>query len=333
MKYVSKTVEHNIRLMIENVRKKFKNGIVALKSVSFNVNEGQICSIIGPNGAGKTTLLKIIAGLILPDEGRVLYCDGHYTYSIIKNKDIKKITGLLPNSERSFYYRLTGRQNLEFFAMLMDIPPAKREERINKSLELVNFPRKIINNRFMTYSKGERQKLGLARALLNNPRIVLLDEPTTGLDPVSSKEIREVILSLKKGRIFVLCSHDLREVEEISDEVVILHKGKIIKKGPPTLVKQLFPEYLRREVKITFVDEESLNKSMTLIKDFQNVTINREKREITIPLNKGYSDKEIYKLILFTLHISECITSFRLEETSLEELFVKFFGKENESVL
>lgn len=318
------------KLIVEDIVKKYKNGIIALRGVSFKVNEGEICSIIGPNGAGKTTLIKIIAGLILPDEGKILYYNGHCTFSIPDDGNIKKLIGFLPSSERSFYYRLTGRQNLEFFAMLMDIPASERVERINKSLEIVNFPQKVINNMYMTYSKGERQKLGLARALLNDPKIILLDEPTTGLDVVSSREIRGVILSLKKGRIFVLCSHDLREVEEISDKVVILHEGRIIKKGAPTLVKKLFPDSLKKNVKIIFVDREAFYKNMQLVKSIKNAVINEEKGEITLPLEQSYNNG-IRELIFSILHTPECISSFKIEEISLEELFIKIFGKANEN--
>lgn len=322
------------KIIVREIFKRYPNGIVALKNISFNAEEGQIVSIIGPNGAGKTTLIKLIAGLLLPEAGEItLYINSQKFDMVRENRRIKKMIGFLPSTERSFYYRLTGYQNLEFFSILMDIDSREREKRIKESLEKVGFPLKIINKLFMTYSKGEKQKLGLARTLLNNPSVILLDEPTTGLDPLSAKEIRELIVSFKKGRIIILCSHDLKEVEEISDEVIILHKGRIIQKGSPFIIKTLFPEYNRKSVKISFINKEIFEKYADLLKRKRidiEILVNKEKQEITLYLKKEslYNIENFFSLI----NSLEGISSFEIKEMSLEELFVKIFGNKNENI-
>ncbi len=316
------------RIIVNNLTKIYKNKkrkVIALNNVSFEAKNGQILSILGPNGAGKTTLLKILAGLILPDAGHILLDD---EIDVIKNYEkIKRLIGFLPSSERSFYYRLTGWQNLEFFAVLMDIPPSKRKNIIKEILESIDFPEKIADRPFMTYSKGERQKLGLARALINNPPITLLDEPTSGLDPVACVEIRKLIVALKNmDKVVILCTHNLKEAEEISDYIIILNKGEIIKKGNPQILKSFVN---KKYLKISFNSKEDIKQIQNFFHSSYNWEIYPERKEIRIEI-KNTNFKEISSFLTSLLNYPEILNSMKVEEVSLEDLFFQLFSK-NES--
>ncbi|HDH13549.1 MAG TPA: ABC transporter ATP-binding protein [Nitrospirae bacterium] len=199
----------------------------ALEDVSFSLKKGKILGVLGPNGAGKTTLLKILATLILPDKGSVLI--NGWSVGIDDNK-IKSLIGLVSSQERSFYWRLTGRQNLEFFALMYDL-----ENPGNKIEELFDlFEIDYQDNRFDSYSTGMKQKFALMRGLLNDPGLLLLDEPTRSLDYTTSLNFRNFIkenLVLEKGKTVVFTSHNMDEAMHFCDIFMILHKGRLYAMG------------------------------------------------------------------------------------------------------
>ena len=199
----------------------------ALEDVSFSFKRGGILGVLGPNGAGKTTLLKIIATLILPDKGSVVvngYCLG------IDDDKIKSYIGLVSSQERSFYWRLTGRQNLEFFVSMYGLKNAK-----DKIKELFNlFEIDYQDNRFDSYSTGMKQKFALIRGLLNDPELLLLDEPTKSLDYATALNLRNFIkenLVRKKGKTVIFTTHNMDEALDFCDLFMILHKGKLHASG------------------------------------------------------------------------------------------------------
>ena len=187
LKNISKTfVERSWRTML--LRKEPKR-VEALKGVSLAINQGEVFGLLGPNGAGKTTLIKILATLILPDNGYSSICD----YDLCNQPHhVRRMIGLVSTSERSFYWRLTGRQNLSFFAMLCDLPNSSRKNRIEELLAMVGLKEKA-DTPFMKYSTGQQQRLAIARALLADPRVLLMDEPTRSLDPPAASELRNLI--------------------------------------------------------------------------------------------------------------------------------------------
>jgi len=195
----------------------------ALEDISFSLKKGEILGVLGPNGAGKTTLLKIIATLVLPDKGIVI---------ISRNKvgkddeKIKFLIGLATSEERSFYWRLTGKQNLEFFASLYDLNKRQSESRIQHLLKLFNID--YINKRFDSYSAGMKRNLSIVRALLHNPEILLLDEPTKSLDYNSACQLRNFIKKeTQQGRTIICATHNMEEAEDLCNLFLILHKGRI----------------------------------------------------------------------------------------------------------
>lgn len=204
---------------------------IALDGVDLQVPRGSIHGILGPNGAGKTTLLKVLAGLVLSDRGSVrvngvdigrhpAQAGRHLTY--------------VSGEERSLYWRLTGRQNLQFFAVLLDVPRGRRSARVGEVLAAVGLT-EAADERVVNYSTGMRQRLAIARGLLSDPDILLLDEPTRSLDPAAARRLTEFIreeLVGRQGRTVVLATHNMQEAAYLCDQVAVLHRGRVVACGP-----------------------------------------------------------------------------------------------------
>ena len=202
----------------------------ALRGVSLAVARGEFVGLLGPNGAGKTTLLKVLCGLVFPDRGtaRVLGVP-------VESAKVHAVVGLAHGEERSFYWRLSGRENLQFFARLYGLSGAPLRDRVEELLARVNLAADG-DRRFSDYSSGMRQRLAIARALLADPPLLLMDEPTRSLDPLSAAELREWIaeeLHGRQGKTIVLATHNLREAETLCRRVVVLDKGLVRADGAP----------------------------------------------------------------------------------------------------
>ncbi|MGB9893215.1 MAG: ABC transporter ATP-binding protein [Candidatus Saccharicenans sp.] len=217
-------------LELENVHKAYKLGFIprkkqVLKGVSFQVNEGEIFGYLGPNGAGKTTTIKCILNLIFPDAGKITI----FGEDSLKPRARQKV-GFLPENPY-FYDYLTGREFLVFYADLLGIHGQAKEDKIGHLLKLVGMER-ATELQLRKYSRGMLQRIGLAQALLNDPALVILDEPMGGLDPIGRKEFRDIIVNLKKeGKTVFLSSHILQDIEMICDRVAIILAGEIINQG------------------------------------------------------------------------------------------------------
>ena len=203
-----------------------KNKVNALNGIALDVPQGKCFCLLGPNGAGKTTLIKILSTLVLPDEGTALV-DG---FDVKKDAHLVKTRiGFAMNEERSFSWRLTGRQNLEFYASLYNIPRSRIQAHIQKAIEFTGLD-EAIDFRFNTYSSGMRQMLSFARALLTDSRIVFVDEPTRSLDPQSAERVRAFLkheLARNQGRTVFWATHDLAEAQGNADKLAIIVKGQI----------------------------------------------------------------------------------------------------------
>ncbi len=217
-------------LQIENLYKAFRVGFIPrrkeiLRGVSLSVDPGEIFGYLGPNGAGKTTTLKCVLGLIFPDQGRIeIFGRPHLSLQG------KERLGYLPENPY-FYDHLSGREFLDFYGRLFRLKKKEREEKIKSLLRLVGMER-ARDLQLRKFSRGMLQRIGLAQALINDPEILFLDEPLGGLDPLGRKEIRDIILELKReGKTVFLCSHILQDIEMICDRVAILVSGKVISQG------------------------------------------------------------------------------------------------------
>lgn len=212
---------------------------LALDDINFEVQPGEVFGLLGPNGAGKTTTIRLVNGLFTPTAGvlRVLGFD-----PIRQGDEVRSRTGVLTETP-ALYERLTARQNLEFFATLMGLPAAERHTRVDELLKFFELEERA-NDRAGTFSKGMKQRLALARAILNHPALVFLDEPTAGLDPEASQQVRDWIahVSRQEGHTVILCTHILSEAERLCDRVAVMAPGRMLAVGTlQDLRRQVMP--------------------------------------------------------------------------------------------
>lgn len=300
------SVEITNQTKIYNSNRFSKNAFKAIDKVSLKVEEGQIFGLLGPNGAGKTTLIKILLGIAFPNDG----------FATINGKNIneyknKKYIGYLPENHRFPNY-LTGEEIIYFYAKLNGYEIEKKSKEITEILKLVKMEQ-WRKTKIKKYSKGMMQRLGLAQAIIHKPKIVFLDEPTDGIDPIGRKEIRDILLKLKeKGTTIFINSHLLSEVELISDKVAILNHGKLVKEGT---VEELTTNKEIYEIKIQNILTENtlgiLDKKykFELENDFILLSISN-----TVDLNNFMDD--LRKLGINILSVNQ-------KKTSLEDMFIK----------
>ncbi|NCO58882.1 MAG: ABC transporter ATP-binding protein [Deltaproteobacteria bacterium CG23_combo_of_CG06-09_8_20_14_all_51_20] len=210
-----------------NITKKYGSQ-TAVRDLSFQVEEGEVFSFLGPNGAGKTTTILMLLGLTTPSSGAATVCG---LDPVRNSRDVKRLVGYLPEN-MGFYSDLTPLQGLDYIAELNGIPADVRSERIRRSLETVGLTEQI-RKKVGAFSRGMRQRLGIAEVLIKEPRLMILDEPTLGLDPEGAAQLIELIRSLNKERrmTVLISSHDLTQVQKISHRVGIMLKGSMIAAG------------------------------------------------------------------------------------------------------
>ncbi len=204
--------------------------VTGLRNVTVSVRPGEIFGLLGPNGAGKTTFLKILACLVLPTEGRALVRGLDVARD---DRAVRGAIGFVTSDERSFYWRLTGRENLHFFAGLYGLSQAAARRRSADLLQAMDLGA-VADQQFLGYSSGMKQRLAIARALLHDPPILCLDEPTRSLDPIAAKHLRRFVvdrLNREGGKTILLATHNLQEAEEMCRRLVILDRGRVLIQG------------------------------------------------------------------------------------------------------
>jgi ABC-2 type transport system ATP-binding protein len=215
----------------------------ALREISIGVTSGKVLALLGPNGSGKTTLLKLVSTMLLPDAGRVMV-GGQDTHTA--GAAIRKRVGFVAN-ERSFFPRLSARENLDFFAALDDVPRNQRRPRIDRLLSQVGLHEQS-NSLVMRFSTGMYQRLGIARALLKSPSVVLLDEPTRSLDPDAAVDFWDSIKALRdEGATVIVATHNFDEASALADSVAILQQGRLLehatlRRSTPQQLRSLYLE-------------------------------------------------------------------------------------------
>lgn len=197
----------------------------ALKGLDLEIKQGEVFGLLGPNGSGKTTTIKLLLGLLFPTSGQALVF-GRDATDVGKNQRL----GYLP--EESYLYKfLDAEETLNFYARLFDMPADVRRERVARLIDQVGLSW-AKRRRLKEYSKGMTRRIGLAQALINDPDLILLDEPTTGLDPIGTREMKDMILRLKEqGKTVLMCSHLLADVQDVCDRIAILHQGELKELG------------------------------------------------------------------------------------------------------
>ena len=287
---------------------RFRNRrIEALKDLTMSVEEGEIFGLLGPNGAGKTTTIKILMGIHFASQGKALLMGRP-----LDDLDVKRQIGFLPENPY-FYDYLRGWEFLDYYGQLYGIPKQKRRARIEELLDMVSLTH-AANLPLKGYSKGMNQRIGLAQALLNDPRLVFLDEPQSGLDPLGRKEVRDIILRLKdEGRTVLFSSHILSDAEMICDRVGILYKGKLINIG--TMGELLSAKTLQYELVVSGLDAEKLE----ALKKEAKRSIESEGQTLFIYEN----DSEVQDAINLTIAGGGRIESMTPRKETLEDYFIR----------
>ncbi len=221
----------DLMIQIEHLHKTYHSGFLmkpklALKDVSFSVEPGQVYGFIGPNGAGKSTTIKVLTGLLNFDSGKVLV-------NGISPRDVKSRRYIGYSPEQPYFYDyLTGRELLRFYGKLVGLDGAELDKRITWALELLHANKDWIDRRLRSYSKGMMQRVGIAQAILGKPKLLILDEPMSGLDPMGRRDVREAIQQLNRDGVTIFySSHLLSDVESISHKVAMIVDGKIVREG------------------------------------------------------------------------------------------------------
>jgi ABC-2 type transport system ATP-binding protein len=302
--------------------KVYKSGggmIVAVDKLDFTVEKSSIFGLLGPNGAGKTTLLMMLTGLILPTSGsgKVL------GYDIVReSREIRRRVGFLPEGF-GFYEHLTAEQNLEYIAALNDIPKLERRKRIEDILALVGLY-EVKDRKVSGFSRGMKQRLGIAQALLKDPELLMLDEPTAGLDPEGSKAFKDLVSKLsKEGKTVVLSTHLLFEVGPLCDSIAIINRGRIVVQGR---VRDLVSRLMEEEgYKIHVEVRGDAGKLATALSGMDYV------KSVRMGVDGIHIDstKDIrVDVVKLASELGLEISSLRVEEPSLEDLFIRYYKGE-----
>lgn len=313
---------------VKNLVKKYGDH-TAVDHLSFTVEKGQIYGFLGPNGAGKSTTMNIMTGYLGATDGEVLI-NGH---DILKEPEAaKKSIGYLPELP-PLYMDMTVMEYLKFSTELKKIKKEDREAEIEKALKLVKLA-DVQDRLIKNLSKGYKQRVGLAQAILGFPEIIILDEPTVGLDPKQIIEIRELIRELAKEHTVILSSHILAEIREVCDYIMIISKGKLVASDTPEHLEELMNGSDTIHIE-TRAEEETVREILSGLKDIEDVTYTQE-NEILKAEVKTKERKDIREAIFSAFAEAQCpLLTLQKTTVSLEEVFLELIGgqKSDESNL
>lgn len=312
----------NESIVIEHLSHRF-DGRFALRDIGYEVRQGEVFALLGPNGAGKTTTIRLLNGLYTPTEGRIRV----FGKDPLKDgSSIRRDTGVLTETS-ALYERLTARENLHFFGRLYGLPESLLLKRTDEILQFFALYERA-GDRVSTFSKGMKQRLALARAFLNHPRILYLDEPTASLDPESSVQVHALIESLSRedGRTVFLCTHHLAEAEKLADRVAILSKGKLLAIGSLAELGRRFNPGLWVEV--------------TMLKSLKNASSVSNVRGVLAHQSDGrglrvqVQDEAVIPALVNALVMEKAeITSVTPQKVSLEDIYFKLQNEARENTL
>jgi ABC-2 type transport system ATP-binding protein len=302
-------------VVISGLTKKFGD-LTAVDHIEFNVPKGSIYGLLGPNGAGKSTTIRLLCTLLRPNEGSATVGG----FDIIESPvNVREITGVLPEEgNHTLYQTLSAYENLDYFARLYAVPEDEIPGRIEELLTFMDlWERK--DDPAGELSTGNRQRLALCRALLHNPKVVLLDEPSAALDPVAAKRVRELILSLseKYSQTFFINSHNLAEVQRICDRIAIIDEGKILLSGETKELRLRLQASQNFRIRVV----DNLEKAKTVVKSKDFVTsVKREADSLIVTIEDPIANNSSLMESLLSQGIR--LIEFAEEEATLEDLYL-----------
>ncbi len=299
-----------------------KMAIEALKGINLDIYPGEIFGLLGPNGAGKTTLIKCLTTLLLPTGGTA-WVNG---YQLEKDEEmIRASVGCMLMGERGLYWKLTGRENLDFFGSLYHIPPHLKRRRIDALIEILGLE-DIVDRTVETYSSGQKMKLVFAKALINDAPILFLDEPTITLDVPSAHELRAIVKDLnRRGKTILYTTHQMTEAEELCHRVAIIDKGEIIALGT---IEELKATINREEViKIEGVIPSEAYEAVRLLSGVKEAALTKEK-DLAKLIVVGSEPRTLLPSLIRTLFESGATIEYiSPAEVTLEDVFVAKTGR------
>jgi ABC-2 type transport system ATP-binding protein len=289
--------------------------VLALDAVSLAIPDGEIHGLLGPNGAGKTTLVKILSTVLLPTAGRarVLGFD-----VVAETAAVRPLIGIVFGGERGLYWRLTGRQNLEYWGALYKLPTRAGRDRAQTLLERVGLADKA-DERVENYSRGMKQRLHLARGLMGDGRVLFLDEPTTGMDPLAARDFRALIGELRgEGRTILLATHDMVEAEAVCDRVTLIDRGRIIATESPRSLGRVISRFQR--IDVDAAPEQVLDEIRALGGVASVTRVDGVGTRIEV-------DEEGVTSVVLKRLVDSGVTSVKTSLPSLEEVYVNLIGE------
>ncbi|MGJ9460177.1 ABC transporter ATP-binding protein [Oceanobacillus sp. CF4.6] len=295
-------------LTVRNLTKTYQDK-VAVNKVSFDFQQGKCIALIGPNGAGKSTILKTLAGLLKPTEGTVTFA------GMKANDDIRKFIGYLPQYP-IFYSWMTGFEFLLFSGQLAYIPKIEAQKRAEKLLKKVGIY-DARNQRIGKYSGGMKQRLGIAQAIIHQPKLLLLDEPVSSLDPLGRREVLTLMEELKQEMSILFSTHILSDADEISDELLLLHQGEMVESGS---INELRHKYQTSTIKLEFKDNPAVYQSK--VNALPSVTESHIARNVLLVTAKDITLAR-HEILAAASNENWELNGFTLVRASLEDMFMK----------
>lgn len=315
-------------ISVKNLTKYYGEHL-AVDNISFDIEEGHVYGFLGPNGAGKSTTMNIITGC-LSATGGVVLIDGHDIFE--EPDDAKKLIGYLPEHP-PLYMNESSIEYLKFVGEAKGLKGAELEEKVNEVIEKTGL-NNVKKRRISTLSKGYKQRLGIAQALLGNPKVIILDEPTVGLDPIQIIEIRDLIKNLGKTHTVIFSSHILSEVQAICDQIIMIADGKLVAFGKPEeLQKQLLAP--NEIILTTDIDQTEVERILAKIKHITGISIEPNDSKFTVAHIKS-DCKDIYDLSASVFRsfakTKKVIYEMTLKKGNLEDVFIELSGNTENNV-
>ncbi len=312
--------------LVELIFKPFKKRefVTAVENVTLRVKKGEVFGLLGPNGAGKTTLIKLLCNLIMPTSGSARV--GGYDI-VTEGRDVRGRIGLVTSDERSFFWRLSGKRNLEFFGSLYNLSPRVAQRRVTELLRLFSLENKA-DLPFKTYSAGMKKKMAIARGLLNDPQILFMDEPTNSLDPGAAQLLRSLVrnqIASGMNKTVFWATHRLEEVEGLCDRVALINGAKIAFVGSVREFKGMLTGEATYGLRVAGLNGkiESIMKGLEFVRFH---VVSETKDEAVVEWNQRDNQIQEEKLLTAVLMAGGRIIEYRLREPSLEDVFMHLVG-------